>query len=144
MGLSNGIGFSPDGRRLYHVDSAINAVLVHAVDEAGEVDGASGDTFVRLDRETPDGLAVDTDGGVWVAVVGAGVVARFTPEGTPDRRIPVPATMVTSLCFAGPDRDQLIVVTADNTDDASRRGTVFRLPAGDVGATGLPPPLARI
>ena len=42
VGLSNGIGFSPDGRRLYHVDSAINGVLVHEVDDAGEVDGDSG------------------------------------------------------------------------------------------------------
>ena len=50
----------------------------------------------------------------------------------------MPATTVTSLCFAGPERDQLIVVTADNTDDASRAGTVFRLLADDVGATGLP------
>ncbi len=144
VGLSNGIGFSPDGRRLYHVDSAINGVLVHAVDETGEVDGDSGQTFVRLDRGTPDGLTVDTDGGVWVAVVGEGVVARFTPDGVLDRQVPVPATTVTSLCFTGPDRDALIVVTADNTDDASRGGTVFRLPAGDVGATGLPPPLVRI
>ena len=144
VGLSNGIGFSPDGRRLYHVDSAINAVLVHAVDAAGDVDGASGETFVRLDRGTPDGLTVDSDGGVWVAVVGEGAVARFTPEGTLDRQVAVPATTVTSLCFAGPERDQLIVVTADNTDDASRGGTVFRLPASDVGATGLAPPLARI
>ena len=144
VGLSNGIGFSPDGRRLYHVDSAINAVLVHAVDEAGDVDGASGETFVRLDRGTPDGLTVDSDGGVWVAVVGEGAVARFTPEGILDRQVAVPATTVTSLCFAGRERDQLIVVTADNTDDASRGGTVFRLPASDVGATGLPPPLARI
>jgi xylono-1,5-lactonase len=144
VGLSNGIGFSPDGRRLYHVDSAINGVLVHDVDEAGDVDGASGETFVRLDRGTPDGLTVDSDGGVWVAVVGEGVVARFTPDGNLDRRVAVPATTVTSLCFAGPERDQLIVVTADNTDDASRGGTVFRLPASDVGATGLAPPLARI
>ena len=144
VGLSNGIGFSPDGRRLYHVDSAINAVLVHAVDEAGDVDGASGETFVRLDRGTPDGLTVDSDGGVWVAVVGEGAVARFTPEGILDRQVAVPATTVTSLCFAGPERDQLIVVTADNTDDASRAGTVFRISADEVGATGLPAPLARI
>jgi xylono-1,5-lactonase len=144
VGLSNGIGFSPDGRQLYHVDSAINGVLVHDVDEAGEVVEASGATFVRLDRGTPDGLTVDSDGGVWVAVVNEGKVARFTPDGMPDREIKVPATFVTSLCFAGADRDQLIVVTADNTDDASRAGTVFRISADEVGATGLPAPLARI
>ncbi len=144
VGLSNGIGFSPDGRQLYHVDSAINGILVHEVDQDGEVVEASGATFVRLDRGTPDGLTVDTEGGVWVAVVNEGMVARFTPDGMPDRQIKVPATFVTSLCFAGPDRDELIVVTADNTDDASRAGTVFRISADEVGATGLPAPLARI
>ena len=144
MGLSNGIGFSPDGRQLYHVDSAINGILVHEVDEAGDVVDGSGATFVRLDRGTPDGLAVDSEGGVWVAVVNEGMVARFTPDGMPDRQIKVPATFVTSLCFAGADRDQLIVVTADNTEDASRAGTVFRVSADEVGATGLPAPLARV
>jgi sugar lactone lactonase YvrE len=144
VGLSNGIGFSPDGRQLYHVDSAINGILVHEVDLDGEVVEASGATFVRLDRGTPDGLTVDSDGGVWVAVVNEGMVARFTPDGMPDRQIKVPATFVTSLCFAGADRDELIVVTADNTDDASRAGTVFRVSADEVGATGLPAPLARI
>jgi D-xylonolactonase len=144
VGLSNGIGFSPDGRQLYHVDSAINGILVHEVNQDGEIVEASGATFVRLDRGTPDGLTVDSDGGVWVAVVNEGMVARFTPDGMPDRQIKVPATFVTSLCFAGADRDELIVVTADNTEDPSRAGTVFRVSADEVGATGLPAPLARI
>jgi sugar lactone lactonase YvrE len=144
VGLSNGIGFSPDGRQLYHVDSAINGILVHEVDQDGEVVEASGATFARLDKGTPDGLTVDSEGGVWVAVVGQGKVARFTPEGLPDRDINVPASFVTSLCFAGAARDELIVVTADNTDDASRAGTVFRVSADEVGATGLPAPLATI
>jgi D-xylonolactonase len=144
VGLSNGIGFSPDGRQLYHVDSAINGILVHEVDQDGEIVEASGATFARLDKGTPDGLTVDSEGGVWVAVVGQGKVARFTPEGLPDRDIKVPASFVTSLCFAGADRDELIVVTADNTDDASRAGTVFRVSADEVGATGLPATLATI
>jgi gluconolactonase len=144
VGLSNGIGFSPDGRRLYHVDSAINGILVHDVDQDGEVVEDSGATFVRLDKGTPDGLTVDTEGGVWVAVVNEGMVTRFTPEGLPDRQVKVPATFVTSLCFGGPGRNELFVVTADNTDDASRAGTVFKVSADEVGATGLPAPLARI
>jgi len=72
------------------------------------------------------------------------MVTRFTPEGLPDRQVKVPATFVTSLCFGGPGRDELFVVTADNTDDASRAGTVFKVSADEVGATGLPAPLARI
>jgi len=51
---------------------------------------------------------------------------------------------VTSLCFAGSDRRDLIVVTADNTEDPERKGTIFRLPAADVGAVGVPAPAARV
>ncbi len=129
VGLSNGIGISPAGDRLYHADSAARGVIVHALSPAGEVRDRG--VLVRLPRgETPDGLAVDEDGGVWIAVVGAGIVRRITPDGALDTVIDVPATMVTSLCFGGPDRADMYVVTADNTDDASRQGTIFRLRPG--------------
>jgi gluconolactonase len=144
VGLTNGIGFSPDGRRLYHVDSAVNSILVHDIDPNGDVVPDTGGVFVRAEKATPDGLAVDTDGGVWVALVTKGCVARFAPDGSFDRQIDVPSKFVTSLCFSGPDRDELIVVTADNTDDESRGGTIFRVSADEVGAVGLPPPLASI
>jgi sugar lactone lactonase YvrE len=71
-------------------------------------------------------------------------VARFAPDGTLDRQIDVPSKFVTSLCFTGPGRDKLIVVTADNTEDESRGGTIFRVSADQLGAVGLPPPLATI
>jgi gluconolactonase len=125
VSLTNGIGFSPDGKLLYHVDSAPRHILVHDVDRDGSVSRRR--VFAALDPGfTPDGLAVDDDGGVWVAVVNGGCVQRFTPEGVLDARVDVPATFVTSLCFGGADRRDLYIVTADNTDDASRRGTIFR------------------
>jgi gluconolactonase len=89
----------------------------------------------------PDGLAVDEDGGVWVAVYGGGCVARYRADGTLDRRIEVPARSVTSLCFGGDDLRDLYIVTADNSDDPARGGTVFRT-RSDVA--GLPVPLAAI
>jgi gluconolactonase len=143
IGVTNGIGFSPDGRRLYHVDSAVSSILVHDVDPSGDIVPESGGTFVRVEKATPDGLAVDTEGGVWVALVNKGV-ARFAPDGTLDRRIDVPSKFVTSICFTGADRDELIVVTADNTEDESRGGTIFRVSSDQVGAVGLAPPLATI
>ena len=82
VGLSNGIGFSPDGRRLYHVDTAIRAVVVHDVDAAGDLVPASRATFAAVDQGFPDGLAVDTDGGVWVASYGGHGVLRYLPDGT--------------------------------------------------------------
>ncbi len=141
VGLSNGMGFSPDGRFLYHSDSTAEALIVHELDDGTVVPGSRRAIEVA---GTPDGLAVDEDGGIWVAVVGPGVVRRYTPDGRLDREIDMPAGMVTSLCFAGPERRDLIVVTADNTDEPERKGTVFRLPAADVGAVGVPAPLARV
>ena len=67
--------------------------------------------------------------------------SAFTPEGRADRRIRVPARAVTSLCFGGGDLRDLYVVSADNSEDPARRGSIFRT-RSDVA--GLPAPLARI
>ncbi len=144
VGLTNGIGFSPDGRRLYHVDSAAQSILVHDVRADGEVDSASRATFARVHGAVPDGLAVDAAGGVWVALYGGGGVTRYLPSGEYDRTVAVPARAVTSLCFAGADLEELIVVTADNTDGPERGGSIFRVSADDVGVRGLPAPLAKV
>ncbi len=144
VGLANGIGFSPDGRRIYQSDSAIQSILVHTLDADGNVDPASREVFARVKGGVPDGLAVDTDGGVWTAVYGGHRVERFTPDGTSDRSIAIPAEGVTSLVFAGPGLADLIVVTADNTEHPEREGTIFLVPSAEVGARGLPAPLARI
>ena len=142
--LSNGIGFSPDRRRMYHSDSGIAGVIAHDLDADGEIVAESRTVFARLDRGFPDGLAVDHEGGVWIAGYGTAAVVRFAPDGTEDRRIAVPANEVTSLCFAGDALDEMIVVTADNTDDASRKGTILRVSSDEVRARGLPAPLARV
>lgn len=137
VSLTNGIGFSPDGTRIYHCDTTRGLVLVHALDAAG---AARPLPPIRVEGG-PDGLAVDAEGGVWVALYEAGAVQRFTPEGEPDRRIALPARKVTSLCFGGSDLCDLYVVSADNSDDPARRGSIFRM-RSDVA--GLPAPLARI
>ncbi len=141
ISLSNGIGFSPDGGVLYHVDTPVG-IWAHDVDGDGVVAG-SRRVFATLDRGQADGLAVDTDGGVWVASINAGVT-RFRADGSFDRRLELPSRFVTSLCFSGPRLDELIVVTADNTDDPDRKGTIFRVSADLVQAAGVPAPLARI
>jgi sugar lactone lactonase YvrE len=88
----------------------------------------------------PDGLTIDAEGGVWVAVVaGPGEIVRFKPSGTVDRRVKVPAKTVTSIAFGGPDMRDLYVVTANN-DNRELKGTVFRT-RSDI--PGLPVPKAR-
>ncbi|NIR40754.1 MAG: SMP-30/gluconolactonase/LRE family protein, partial [Actinobacteria bacterium] len=89
VGLTNGIGFSPAGDRLYHSDSAIPAVTVADVAADGSVSGKR--VFAPIERGIPDGLAVDEEGGVWVAVYGGAAAIRFSPDGSESQRIPVPA-----------------------------------------------------
>jgi sugar lactone lactonase YvrE len=83
--------------------------------------------FARLPVEgLHNGLAVDAEGGVWVAASGGGSVVRFGPDGVVDEVIAVPAQSVMSLEFGGPDHQDLYVVCSDNQVDPDHAGTVFR------------------
>lgn len=135
--LTNGIGFSPDGTRIYHCDTAQGCVLVHALGAAGR---ATALPSIPVEGG-PDGLAVDAQGGIWVALYQGGAVRRFLPDGRPEREIEVPARAVTSLCFGGGDLRDLYIVTADNRSDPARLGTIFRTRSD---FPGLAAPFARL
>ena len=120
---TNGIGFSPDGAVLYHADTT-RGIWAHEYDDGHVSDRR---LFVHRDDLSPDGLAVDESGTVWVAdVSGSGAVRGFAPDGSEVGRIEVPAQMVTSVCFGGPDRTDVYIVTGDNTTDPERGGTIYR------------------
>jgi xylono-1,5-lactonase len=122
--VTNGLGFSPDRKLLYHCDSTTRAVWAYDVHTDRTVSPRQ--VFARLPEGMPDGMTVDVEGGVWVAVVaGQGEVVRFKKDGTLDQRIKVPAKTVTSVAFGGPDMCDLYVVTANN-DQRELKGTVFR------------------
>jgi gluconolactonase len=139
VGMANGIGLSPDGRLLYQNDSARNEILVHDVAEDGRC--LHRRVFARAERGSPDGLAVDEQGGVWIAAHGGGCVTRYSPDGALDRHVEVPARLVTSLCLGGPDRRDLYVVTADNRDAPGLGGCIFRT---RTDVPGVPVALARV
>jgi D-xylonolactonase len=134
---ANGIALSPDERWLAHSDTRERVLWAHDLDADGSV---SRRRAFRVDG-APDGLAFDADGCVWVAIAGGGRIDRVTPEGRVDHSLEVPARMVTSLCFAGDDLRELIVVTADHADDPSLRGCVLRTRLDHAGA---PVPIARV
>ena len=136
--VTNGMGFSPDGGLLYHCDSTTKAVWVYDVTSDRGVKDRR--VFGKVPEGWPDGMSVDVEGGVWVAVVRYGEVVRFKPDGTLERRLKVPSTMVTSLCFGGADMTDLYIVTADNAEDAARKGTIFRT---RVDIPGVQVPQAR-
>jgi D-xylonolactonase len=140
VGLTNGIGFSPDGKLVYHADSAGPHLIVHDVMPDGTMKNRR--AIAQMAGGTiPDGLCVDEAGCIWVAVYGGRCAARYTPEGQLDGKVEVPAKAVTSVCFGGKDRRDLYLVTADNTEVPERKGTIFRT---RVETPGLAAPLARV
>ena len=133
--IANGPAFTSDGRGMFLSDTPVGQVDRFDVDPGtGELSGRR--PFLRLDpgEGAPDGLTLDADGFLWVALFGGGAVRRYRPDGQLDRVVPVPARQPTSVCLAG----SRLVVT-------SGRGGLERPGADDgavlvtdAGATGLP------
>jgi sugar lactone lactonase YvrE len=136
--VSNGIDWSPDGRRAYYNDTATHRISVLDHDAVTGLTGLTGRrTFVEVDGR-PDGLTVDAEGGVWTALFGSGVVHRYAPDGTLDAVVEVPARQVTACTFGGAGLDLLYVTTSREglePDDDPLAGSVF---VASVGVRGLP------
>ena len=109
MQLTNGVGVSPDGRRLYHNDTLRRLVWVSDLSPEG-LSGAP-QVFHELRDGMPDGMAVDAAGAVWVAAIGVGKVVRITPDGNEDLVLDVPMPYVSAVCFGGSDLRELYVTT---------------------------------
>jgi sugar lactone lactonase YvrE len=99
---------------------------------------------IPADEGLPDGMCVDTEGYLWVALFNGGAVRRHSPAGDLDRVVEVPVSQVTSCAFAGPDLSDLYVTTARegfSEEDAAREpdaGSVYRLRPGVAGSPVTP------
>jgi sugar lactone lactonase YvrE len=138
--VSNGLGWSPDGSRLYYADSPTKRVDVFDYDQAtGEA--YSRHVFADLSGVAgmPDGLTVDLDGYVWVAIWDGGALRRFAPSGELDAVVPVPVARPTSMAFGGDGMADLYVTTASIDLTGAQRdaqplaGRLLRLVPGPVG-----------
>jgi sugar lactone lactonase YvrE len=133
VSLSNGIGWSPDGRRMYYVDTMAQRVDVIDFDPDT---GALHDRrpWVTIDDADggPDGLTVDDEGGVWVALWGGSAVRRYRPDGELDGVIELPVSQVTACCFAG---ERLIITTASRGVSEPGAGNLF---VAEPGVSGPP------
>jgi sugar lactone lactonase YvrE len=136
--ISNGIGWSPDSKSFYYVDSATRRIDVFDYDlDAGTLGKRR--TLAEV-KALPDGLAVDVDGCVWVAMWEGWEVVRFTPSGRVDRIVRLPGSLVTTCTFGGEDlRTLFISVSSYGLDEeASREQTAGHIFAMDPGVQGLP------
>jgi sugar lactone lactonase YvrE len=143
--ISNGLGWSPDGRTMYLVDSGPREVHAFAFDGArGTI--SDGRVLVSVPEEvgSPDGMTVDASGDLWVAIYGGGRVQRHAPDGELREVLEVPAEQSTCCAFGGPDLRRLYVTTAtENWTDEQRRadpaaGVVYRFETDAAGVPAAP------
>lgn len=119
IGISNGLGWSPDNKIFYYTDSADHAIYAYDFDyENGTISNPR--IFASTpDDYVPDGLTVDKDGFVWSANWDGWKVIRYTPGGIIDLEIPLPVQRPTSCTFGGPKMDQLFITSARIDLDAA-------------------------
>jgi sugar lactone lactonase YvrE len=143
--VSNGLGWSPDGRTAYLADSGPGLVFAFGYDPGS---GAFSDQRVLLDFSRQDGVAdgltVDDEGCLWTALWGGGQVRRWSPEGELLAVVELPVAQVSCCAFAGPGRDLLVISTsAEGMDDAARAaapdaGRLFTVRPGVTGPAKAP------
>ncbi|AKO96463.1 Gluconolactonase [Marinovum algicola DG 898] len=113
--ISNGLGWSPDGSRLYFVDS-VPGVMHVLENDVWHVLRA----FDALTGK-PDGMAVDARGTLWVAICDRGQVLGLTPDGEITARIDLPCEIVTNCCFGGGDLRTLYITTGTFSMSAAEK-----------------------
>jgi sugar lactone lactonase YvrE len=143
---SNGMGWSPDGRVMYHTESFRYAIFAFDFDpDSGEIAGRR--PFVQLDPEAggfPDGLTVDREGFVWSAQPVYGRIVRYDPDGGMERIIDLPVSRGTGCAFGGSDLGTLYITSATETLTESEiaeeplAGSVFAIVPGVRGVAETP------
>lgn len=146
--ISNGMDWSPDGRTMYFIDSAAGSVTAFCYDQhSGAIRKPRTLIVIPGSDGMPDGMTVDSEGFLWVAVWAGGSVRRFAPDGTLVSEVSVPASQVTSCAFGGPTMHDLYITTASSgltpaqREEQPHAGALFRVRPG---VAGRQPHLARV
>jgi sugar lactone lactonase YvrE len=127
--ISNGLDWSPDGSRAYYVDTPTHRIDVFDYDAESGLSGRRRFAEIPAGVGSPDGLTVDADGAVWVALYGGGAVRRYAPDGVLDAVVDVPTQKVTACTFGGARLDELFITTSrENLDSGAdpMAGALFR------------------
>jgi sugar lactone lactonase YvrE len=136
--VSNGLEWSPDGSKAYYNDTPTQRIDVFDYDGESGLTGRRPFAEVPAEVGGPDGLTVDEEGGVWVALYGGGAVRRYTHDGVLDEVIEVAAEQVTACTIGGQDHNQLFITTSREGIGGGEdplAGSLFR---SAVGVVGLP------
>ena len=115
IGISNGLGWSPDRKTMYYTDSFRSTIYAFDYDlETGAITHQRRFIHLRNDNReiVPDGLCVDAEGFIWSAQWNGWLVIRYDPQGTPVLKVQVPVQRPTSCCFGGENNDQLFITSS--------------------------------
>ncbi|MFK3677969.1 SMP-30/gluconolactonase/LRE family protein [Microbacterium sp. NPDC090218] len=136
--IPNGIQWSSNGDVAYYIDSATSRIDVLDFDRRSGTFGARR-TLVHFEMEDgiPDGMTIDSEGGLWVAMFGASAVRRYDPDGALTCTIAMPSRGVTSCAFGGRDLDVLYVTTSQAGADLAHDRTAGSLLAVNPGIRGI-------
>jgi D-xylono/L-arabinono-1,4-lactonase len=145
IGCSNGMGFTPDRKSMYYIDTPTREISVFDYDATtGVIDNRRVLVRTPEGQGMPDGMTVDAEGFLWVAKWDGGCLVRYSPEGQEVGRITFPAKKVSCPSFAGDDYADLYVTTAGGQDKAENgpgAGCLYRLRPG---VKGVPEFLSRV
>jgi len=136
--ISNGLEWSPDGSLAYYNDTPTGRVAVFDYDAESGLTGLRTFAEIPADAGYPDGLTVDSEGCVWVALYAGGAVRRYTPDGILDGVVEVGAHRVTACTFGGPSLDRLFITTSREDLVPGEDPLAGSLFVADVGVTGRP------
>jgi sugar lactone lactonase YvrE len=140
--ISNGIGWSLDRRTMYFIDSGPSVVYAFDVDDEGSISNQR--TLVQFDHESdgdPDGMCVDAEGALWIAVWGGYEVRRYAPNGEFIARVSLPTRQPACCTIGGSNGTTLYVTTARegmSAEELAGEPEAGRLFCVDIGVTGLP------
>jgi sugar lactone lactonase YvrE len=141
--ISNGIVWTPDGGTCYFIDSPTQRVDVFDAGPDGLLTGRR--PLIEMTDGggvMPDGMCLDSDGGLWVAMWLGSEVRRYRPDGTLDLVVPVPTRRVTACAFGGPDLTDLYITTSRQgdvaPDEEHTAGALFRCRPGFTGVPETP------
>ncbi|MCK5571057.1 MAG: SMP-30/gluconolactonase/LRE family protein, partial [Spirochaetes bacterium] len=113
IGISNGMGFTPDRKQMYFTDSPGGKIYLFDYDlETGKIKNQSVFVTVPESEGVPDGMTVDKEGCIWSARWDGGCLIRYKPDGKEDLRIQFPAKKISSVTFGGKDYRDIYVTTA--------------------------------
>jgi sugar lactone lactonase YvrE len=130
VSISNGLAWSPDGGCAYYIDTPTQRIDVFDYDFKSGLTGRRTFAVVDEDDGHPDGLTMDADGYIWVALYNGGQVRRYAPNGVHDATVALPVSKPTAVALGGSDRRDLYITTSREflpPDAEPDAGSLFRI-----------------